>query len=76
MIHAIDVVLDYFSNLFRSHRYSPLEKIYSVILITAGLSLRKLKERLEVLHQRELEEVEELEELVTTMAGGEEVILT
>jgi hypothetical protein len=38
--------------------------------------LRKLKERLEVLHQRELEEVEELEELVTTMAGGEEVILT
>jgi hypothetical protein len=54
----------------------PLEKLYSVILFTAGLSLRKLKERLEVLHQRELEEVEELEELVTTMAGGEEVILT
>jgi transposase-like protein len=46
MIHAIDVVLDYFSNLFRSHRYSPLEKIYSVILFIAGLSLRDLSERL------------------------------
>jgi hypothetical protein len=46
MIHVIDVVLDYFSDLFRSHRYSPLEKIYSVILFTAGLSLRGLSERL------------------------------
>jgi transposase-like protein len=46
VIHVIDVVLDYFSNLFRSHRYSPLEKIYSVILFTAGLSLRDLSERL------------------------------
>jgi transposase-like protein len=46
MIHVIDVVLDSFSNLFQSHRYSPLEKIYSVILFTAGLSLRDLSERL------------------------------
>jgi hypothetical protein len=46
MIHAIDVVLDSFSNLFQSHRYSPLKKIYSVILFTAGLSLRDLSERL------------------------------
>jgi putative transposase len=46
MMHVIDVVLDYFSNLFRSHRYSPVEKIYSVILFIAGLSLRDLSERL------------------------------
>jgi putative transposase len=46
MIPVIDVLLDYFSNLFRSHKYSPLEKIYSVILFIAGLSLRDLSERL------------------------------
>jgi patatin-like phospholipase/acyl hydrolase len=46
MIHVIDVVLDSFSNLFRSHRYSPLKKIYSVILFIADLSLRDLSERL------------------------------
>jgi hypothetical protein len=40
MMHVIDAVLDSFSNLFRSHRYSPLEKIYSVILFIAGLSLK------------------------------------
>jgi transposase-like protein len=45
-MHAIDAVLDSFSNLFRSYRYSPLEKIYSVILFIAGLSLRILSERL------------------------------
>ena len=44
-MHVIDVVLDSFSNLFRSHRYPPLEKIYSVILFIAGLSLRELKNR-------------------------------
>jgi putative transposase len=46
MMHVIDVVLNSFSNLFRSHRYPPLEKLYSVILFTAGLSLRDLSERL------------------------------
>jgi putative transposase len=46
MMHVIDVVLDSFSKLFRSHRYSPLEKLYSVILFTEGLSLRDLSERL------------------------------
>jgi len=46
MMHAIDAVLDSFSNLFRSHRYSPEEKLYSVTLFTAGLSLRDLSERL------------------------------
>jgi len=45
VMHVIDVVLDSFSNLFRSHRYPPLEKIYSVILFIAGLSLRELKNR-------------------------------
>jgi transposase-like protein len=46
MMHVIDAVLDPFSNLFRSHRYSPAEKLYSVFLFTAGLSLRDLSERL------------------------------
>jgi transposase-like protein len=46
MMHVIDAVLESFSNLFRSHRYPPLEKLYSVILFTAGLSLSDLSERL------------------------------
>jgi putative transposase len=45
-MHVIDAVLESFSNLFRSHRYPPLERLYSVILFTAGLSLRDLSERL------------------------------
>jgi hypothetical protein len=53
MMHVVDTVLDSFSNLFRSHRYFPLERIYSVFLFTAGLSL-KLKC---------------LEELVTVISG-------
>jgi hypothetical protein len=39
-MHVIDAVLDSFSNLFRSHRYPPLEKLYSIFLFTAGLSLK------------------------------------
>jgi hypothetical protein len=58
MMHVMDAVLDSFSNLFRSHRYSPLEKIYSVILFTAGLSLREMKEG-SILQQRKLEDIEE-----------------
>jgi len=46
VMHVIDVVLDSFSILFRSHRYSPIEKIYSVALFIAGLSIRDLSERL------------------------------
>jgi transposase-like protein len=46
MMHVIDAVLDFFSNLFRFHRYPPLEKLYSVVLFIAGLSLRDLSERL------------------------------
>jgi len=45
-MHAIDVVLDSFSILFRSHKYSPIEKIYSVALFITGLSIRDLSERL------------------------------
>jgi transposase-like protein len=44
-MHVIDVLLDSFSRLFRHHRYSPLEKLYSVILFIAGLSLRDVSER-------------------------------
>ena len=44
-MHAIDVLLDSFTRLFRHHRYSPLEKLYSVILFFAGLSLRDVSER-------------------------------
>jgi len=39
MLHVIDAVLDSFSNLFLSHRYSPLEKLYSNILFMANISL-------------------------------------
>jgi Transposase and inactivated derivatives len=46
MMHVTDAVLNSFSNLFRSHRYPPVEKPYSVVLFTAGLSLRGLSERL------------------------------
>ena len=45
-MHVIDAVLESFSNLFRSHRYPPVEKLYSVFLFIAGLSLRDLSERL------------------------------
>jgi len=46
LMHVIDAVLESFSNLFRFHRYSPLEKLYFVVLFIAGLSLRDLSERL------------------------------
>jgi len=45
-MHVIDAVLGSFTKLFRHHRYSPLEKLCSVILFIAGLSLRDLSERL------------------------------
>jgi transposase-like protein len=46
MMHVIDAVLDSLASLFRFHRYSPVEKLYSVVLFIAGLSLRDLSERL------------------------------
>jgi hypothetical protein len=45
MMHVIDAVLDSFADLFRSHRYPPVEKFYSVVLFTTGLSLREMKDR-------------------------------
>jgi hypothetical protein len=39
-MHIIDAVLDPIADLFRFHSYSPLERIYSVFLFTAGLSLK------------------------------------
>jgi transposase-like protein len=44
-MHVIDVLLDSFTRLFRHHRYSPLEKLCSVILFITGLSLRDISER-------------------------------
>jgi len=55
MMHLIDAVLDSSSNLFRSHRYSPLEKLYSVILFIAGPQLKRSEGKEEdVLQQREI----------------------
>jgi hypothetical protein len=45
MMHVIDVQLDSFTKFFRHHRYSPLEKLYSVILFNLGLNLRDIFER-------------------------------
>ena len=45
-MHVIDAVLDFFADLFRSHRYSPPEKLFSVVLFIAGFSLKDLSERL------------------------------
>jgi transposase-like protein len=46
MMHVIDAVLSSLASLSRFHRYSPVEKLYSVVLFIAGLSLRGLSERL------------------------------
>jgi hypothetical protein len=78
------------SDFFRFHRYSPVEKIYSVFLFMAGLNIRDLSERLCLTGaSRESvnvnsKELKCLEELVTAIAavhnviraGGEEVIPT
>ena len=85
MMYVIDVVLDYFSNLFRSLRYSPLEKLYSVVLFISGLNLREMKERTKRFYNNvNSKTLKCIEELVTTIAimhniiraGGEEVIPT
>jgi len=39
MMHVIDALLDSFSNLFRSLRYSPLEEICYVSNFITSLSL-------------------------------------
>jgi len=43
---VIDAVLSSLASLSRFHRYSPVEKLYSVVLFIAGLGLRGLSERL------------------------------
>jgi hypothetical protein len=45
-MHVIDVVLNLLATLFRFHRYSLVEKFYSIVLFIAGLSLRDLSEKL------------------------------
>ena len=63
-MHVTYAVLDSFSNfsnLFRSHRYSPLEKLYSVFLFTEGLSLREMKKTTKMFYNNvNLKEAEEL----------------
>jgi transposase-like protein len=39
-MHVIEAVLDSFADLFRSHRYSPAEKLYSFYLSSRDLSGR------------------------------------
>jgi hypothetical protein len=39
MMHVIDVLLDSFTRLFRHHRYSPLEKLYSMGIGETGNDL-------------------------------------
>jgi putative transposase len=46
MMHVVDAVLDSLLQYISVLRYPPLEKIYSVFLFAAGLSLRGLSERL------------------------------
>ena len=85
MMYVFDVVLDSFSNLFRSHRYSPLEKLYSVVLFISGLNLREMKERTKRFYNNvNSKKSKSVEEVVTaiaimhdvTRARGEEVIPT
>jgi hypothetical protein len=85
VMHAIDAVLDFISNLFRSHSHSPVEKFYSVVLFMSGLNLREMKDRTKRLYNDvNSKESKSVEELVTatsnmhnvTRARGEEVILT
>ena len=85
MMFVIDVVLDSFSNLFRSPRYSPLEKLYSVVLFISGLNLREMKERTKRFYNNvNSKKSKSVEEVVTaiaimhdvTRARGEEVITT
>jgi hypothetical protein len=85
MMHVIDAVLDSFSNLFRFHRYSPLEKLCSVILLIVGLSLREMKHRTKRFYNnvnsKKLRSIEELVNAIAAThniirAGGEEVTPT
>jgi len=70
VMHVIDAVLDSFSNLFRSHTYSPVEKLCSVFLFTAGLSIREMKDRTKrVYNNVNSKKLKCPEELVTAIAA-------
>jgi hypothetical protein len=73
MMNVIDAILDSFSNLFRSHRYSPLEKIYFVLFFIAG-QLREVKEDVEELRKELVTAISATHNIIR--AGGEEVIPT
>jgi hypothetical protein len=60
MMHVIDAVLDSFADLFRSHRYPPVEKFYSVVLFIAGLSLREMNRLYNNVNSKKLKSLEEL----------------
>jgi hypothetical protein len=60
MMHVIDAVLDSFADLFRSHRYPPLEKIYPIVLFIAGLSLREMNRLYNNVNSKMLKSLEEL----------------
>ena len=47
-MHVFDEVLFVFSSLFTRHRFSPYEKLLSVFVFIAGLSLRWVSERLSI----------------------------
>jgi len=45
LMHVLDYILDKISSIFRFNNYLLIEKAYTVMLHTAGLSLRDLSER-------------------------------
>jgi hypothetical protein len=67
-MHVIDAVLDSFSNLFRSHRYSPLEKLCFVFLFTAGLSLGKIRKQKRFYNNMNSKKLKSIEEIAKGVA--------
>jgi hypothetical protein len=65
MMHVIDAVLDSFTKLFRHHRYSPLEKLCSVLCSL----FRELKNRTKRFYNNvNAKTLKSIEELVTAIA--------
>jgi len=44
-MHVLDYIIDKISSLYRFNNYPLYEKAYTIMLYTAGLSLRDLSER-------------------------------
>jgi hypothetical protein len=68
-MHVIDAVLDTFSNLFRSHRYPPLEKLQQCIISSGqeeggNTNLTVPEERLEKLIQEMERAIEEIRKAI------------